>query len=128
MGDGDGPSDSLYQALVGLLHVAEVGDVEEDVLHEPGRARVCVGGREHEVLLRVHPGVDCLQFGQNTKLEISHILIKCERCLTLTSCPIMAVSQETKTTLVSVSTSSTMNARAKLRVWIPDQQFSTLTK
>ena len=126
MGDGDGPSDSLYQALVGLLHVAEVGDVEEDVLHEPGRARVCVGGREHEVLLRVHPGVDCLQFGQNTKLEI--ILIKSERCLTLTSCPIMAVSQETKTTLVSVSTSSTMNARAKLRVWIPDQQFSTLTK
>ena len=128
MGDGDGPSDSLYQALVGLLHVAEVGDVEEDVLHEPGRARVCVGGREHEVLLRVHPGVDCLQFGQNTKLEISHILIKSERCVTLTSCPIMAVSQETKTTLVSVSTSSTMNARAKLRVWIPDQQFSTLTK
>ena len=126
MGDGDGPSDSLYQALVGLLHVAEVGDVEEDVLHEPGRARVCVGGREHEVLLRVHPGVDCLQFGQNTKLEI--ILIKSERCLTLTSCPIMAVSQETKTTLVSVSTSSTMNARAKLRVWIPDQQFSTLVK
>ena len=126
MGDGDGPSDSLYQALVGLLHVAEVGDVEEDVLHEPGRARVCVGGREHEVLLRVQPGVDCLQFGQNTKLEI--ILIKSERCLTLTSCPIMAVSQETKTTLVSVSTSSTMNARAKLRVWIPDQQFSTLVK
>ena len=126
MGDGDGPSDSLYQALVGLLHVAEVGDVEEDVLHEPGRARVGVRGGEHEVLLRVHPGVDCLQFGQNTKLEI--ILIKSERCLTLTSCPIMAVSQETKTTLVSVSTSSTMNARAKLRVWIPDQQFSTLTK
>ena len=128
MGDGDGPSDSLDQALVGLLHVAEVGDVEEDVLHEPGRARVCVGGREHEVLLRVHPGVDCFQFGQNTKLEISHILIECKIYPTLTSCPIMAVSQETKTTLVSVSTSSTMNARAKLRVWIPDQQFSTLTK
>ena len=128
MGDGDGPSDSLDQALVGLLDVAEVGDVEEDVLHEPGWARVCVRGRQHEVLLRVHPGVDCLQFGQNTKLEISHILIKSERCPTLTSCPIMAVSQETKTTLVSVSTSSTINARAKLRVWIPDQQFSTLTK
>ena len=128
MGDGDGPSDSLDEALVGLLHVAEVGDVEEDVLHEPGRARVCVRGGEHEVLLRVHPGVDCLQLGQNTKLEISHILIKCKIYPTFTSCPIMAVSQETKTTLVSVSTSSTMNARAKLRVWIPDQQFSTLTK
>merc|ERR1712172_242364 len=42
VGNGDGPCYPFYQALVGLLDIAKVGDVEEGVLHEAGWAGVCV--------------------------------------------------------------------------------------
>ena len=68
MGNGDGPRYSFYQSFVCLLDVTQVGDVEQDVLHESGWARVCVSGRQHHILLSVHPWVDRLQLVQNAKL------------------------------------------------------------
>ena len=74
MGNGDGPRYSFHQSFVCLLDVTQVGDVEQDVLHEAGWARVCVSGRQHHILLSVHPWVDRLQLVQNAKLQKKYIL------------------------------------------------------
>ena len=120
MGDGDGPRDSLDEALVGLLDVAEVGDVEEDVLHEPGGDGVGVGRRQKNVLLGVDSGERKIQIFQNFHLTDKTFLnLLGLVAFTLTSWLIIAVSQETKTTLPPEVGSSMMKAREKVRMWMP---------
>ena len=60
----------VYAALSNTsLDEAQVGDVEEDVLHVSGGAGVGVGGGQHQVLLSVESGVERLQLLQREQLD-----------------------------------------------------------
>ena len=97
-----------------------------DSLHKARRSRVSVSGREDDVLLRVDTGVEGGQ--RFNHVELNNFDIRMQRyhlnaeagvdqsyhdiTSTLTSWPIMAVSQDTKTTLAPDSSSSMVKALA----------------
>ena len=68
MGPDNALRDAIHQPVQRLPDEAQVGDVEEDVLHEAGRPGVGVGGGQHEVPLGVEAGVEGLQPGYHTAL------------------------------------------------------------
>ena len=139
--------DALHHGVKALLDEAEVGDVEGEVLHEPGGDGVGVGRRQKNVLLVVDAGERKIQIFQNFHLTdktflnllglvaftLTSWLIramsqefytntqthKYKYKSTFTSWLIIAVSQETKTTLPPEVGSSMMKAREKVRMWMP---------
>ena len=60
--------DALHHGVKALLDEAEVGDVEGEVLHEPGGDGVGVGRRQKNVLLGVDAGERKIQIFQNFHL------------------------------------------------------------
>ena len=50
----DGGADALHEGVHGLLHVAEAGELVEDVLQESSGSRVGVGSRNGKVVITVN--------------------------------------------------------------------------
>ena len=111
--------DAAHQHVKVLLDEAEVGDVEGEVLHEASGDGVGVGGRQKHILLGVDTGKCPVQIFQNFDLTKNKFCLLDLIAFTLTSWLIIAVSQETKTTLLAELRSSMMKAREKVRMWMP---------
>ena len=87
--------DALHHGVKALLDEAEVGDVEGEVLHEPGGDGVGVGRRQKNVLLGVDAGERKIQIFQNFHLTNKTFLnLLGLVAFTLTSWLIIAMSQE----------------------------------